>query len=103
LFANIHIQIVEMNTRKSIFILIFALLTHSPAFIFADTGSDGTIKNQKFNPINTAAPSLSIAPDARGGGMGDVGAATLPDVYSQYWNPANQDFQFHIPRGCKNW
>lgn len=27
----------------------------------------------------TAVPSLSIAPDARGGGMGDVGAATLPD------------------------
>ncbi len=72
--------------------MIFALLTHSPAFIFADTGSDGTIKNQKFNPINTAAPSLSIAPDARGGGMGDVGAATLPDVYSQYWNPAKYAF-----------
>ena len=42
----------------------------------------------QFAPINTAVPSLSIAPDARGGGMGDNGVATLPDVNSQYWNPA---------------
>lgn len=40
----------------------------------------------------TAVPSLSIDPDARGGGMGDVGAATLPDFYSQYWNPAKHAF-----------
>jgi len=45
-----------------------------------------------FNPIFTAAPSLSIAPEARGGGMGDIGAATLPDVYSQHWNPAKYAF-----------
>lgn len=42
--------------------------------------------------VVTAVPSLSIAPDARGGGMGDVGAATLPDFYSQYWNPAKHAF-----------
>lgn len=41
-----------------------------------------------FNPLQTAVPSLSIAPDARGGGMGDVGVATSPDLNSQYWNPA---------------
>lgn len=45
-----------------------------------------------INPIVTAVPSLSIAPDARGGGMGDVGAATLPDLYSQHWNPAKFAF-----------
>ena len=44
------------------------------------------------NPIITAVPSLSIAPDARAGGMGDVGAATTPDVNSQYWNPAKYVF-----------
>jgi hypothetical protein len=38
------------------------------------------------NPIITAAPSLSITPDAVASGMGDVGAATDPDVYSQFWN-----------------
>ncbi len=41
-----------------------------------------------FNPLQSAVPSLSIAPDARGGGMGDVGGATTPDLNSQYWNPA---------------
>ncbi|MCQ2219507.1 MAG: type IX secretion system outer membrane channel protein PorV [Paludibacteraceae bacterium] len=45
-------------------------------------------KESKFNPLQSAVPSLSIAPDARGGGMGDVGVATSPDINSQYWNPA---------------
>lgn len=45
-------------------------------------------KGDYFNPLQTAIPSLSIAPDARGGGMGDIGAATSADVYSQYWNPS---------------
>ena len=49
---------------------------------------------KEFAPINTAVPSLSIAPDARGGGMGDNGVATLPDVNSQYWNPAKYVFNY---------
>ena len=44
------------------------------------------------NPISTVVPSLTIAPDARAGGMGDIGAATSPDVNSQYWNPAKYVF-----------
>jgi len=47
---------------------------------------------QVNNPIVTAMPSLSIAPDARAGGMGDIGAATTPDVNSQFWNPAKYVF-----------
>jgi len=47
---------------------------------------------QVNNPIVTAVPSLSIAPDARAGGMGDIGAATTPDVNSQFWNPAKYVF-----------
>ncbi|MDD4516177.1 type IX secretion system outer membrane channel protein PorV [Massilibacteroides sp.] len=47
---------------------------------------------KEFAPINTAVPSLSIAPDARGGGMGDNGVSTLPDENSQYWNPAKYAF-----------
>lgn len=47
---------------------------------------------QEYNPIPVAVPSLEIAPDARGGGMGDIGAATMPDVYSQYWNAAKYPF-----------
>ncbi|MDO5523981.1 MAG: type IX secretion system outer membrane channel protein PorV [Bacteroidia bacterium] len=47
---------------------------------------------QEYNPIPYAVPSLQIAPDARGGGMGDIGAATMPDVYSHYWNAAKYPF-----------
>lgn len=49
-------------------------------------------QEQRMNPIHVAVPSLNISPDARGGGMGDLGAATTPDVYSQYWNPAKYPF-----------
>ena len=49
-------------------------------------------KQNMFNPVNTSVTSLAIAPDARGGGMGDLGAATEADVYSQYWNPAKYPF-----------
>ena len=48
-------------------------------------------KNQ-FNPVYTGMNSLTIAPDSRGGAMGDVGVATEPDVNSQYWNPAKYPF-----------
>ena len=47
-----------------------------------------------FNPLIVGVPSLTIAPDARGGGMGDIGAATEPDIYSQYWNPAKNAFAY---------
>ncbi len=45
-----------------------------------------------FNPVQYSVPMLTIAPDARGGGMGDVGVATEADVNSQYWNPAKYPF-----------
>ena len=53
-------------------------------------------KEDMFNPVNTAVTSQTIAPDARAGSMGDVGAATDPDVNSQYWNPAK--YPFNISR-----
>ncbi len=53
-------------------------------------------QKEQFNPIYTGVTSLSIAPDARAGALGDVGAATEPDVNSQYWNPAK--YPFNIAR-----
>ena len=53
-------------------------------------------KKDLFNPVSYAVISQTIAPDARGGGLGDVGAATDPDVNSQYWNPAK--YPFNISR-----
>lgn len=59
-----------------------------------------TIKAQEIpNPITTAAPFLLIAPDARSGGMGDIGVATSPDANSQHWNASKFAFmnsQFSI-------
>ncbi len=66
--------------RKILFVNIFALLAL------------GTYAQDDVNPIQTAMPSLNIAPDARAGGMGDAGVATAPDVYSQHWNAAKYAF-----------
>ena len=49
-------------------------------------------KRNMFNPVNYTVTSLAIAPDARGGSMGDLGAATEADANSQYWNPAKYPF-----------
>ena len=48
--------------------------------------------DETMNPLITAMPSLSIAPDARSAGMGDLGVATDADLNSQYWNPAKFAF-----------
>jgi hypothetical protein len=53
-------------------------------------------KETMFNPVTTGVTSQSIAPDARGGGMGDIGAATEADVNSQFWNPAK--YPYNIAR-----
>lgn len=44
------------------------------------------------NTITSGVPFLTIAPDSRAGAMGDVGAATSPDVNSQHWNAAKYAF-----------
>ena len=62
------------------------------AFTGISRADDKDEFKKKFNPIMTAVTSQSISPDARAGGMGDVGAATDPDVFSQAWNPAKYPF-----------
>ena len=42
--------------------------------------------------VTTAVPFLRISPDARSGGMGDVGIATSADAYSGFWNLAKTPF-----------
>ncbi len=46
----------------------------------------------RVNTINTAVPFLTIAPNSRAGGMGNVGVATSPDANSQHWNAAKYVF-----------
>lgn len=60
--------------------------------IVALTAAAEDDKTTMFNPVEHAVISQTIAPDARSAGMGDVGAATDPDVNSQYWNLAKYPF-----------
>lgn len=72
----------------------FWLIICSLVFVMPTVSAEGDNIKQQFAPIGTAVPSLSIAPDARGGGMGDNGVSTTPDIASQYWNPAKYAFQY---------
>jgi hypothetical protein len=70
--------------------VIFKLM----AFVML-VGAFTSIKAQDANSINvvtTAVPFLRISPDARSGGMGDVGVATIPDANSIFWNLAKIPF-----------
>ncbi len=69
----------------------FHLIPFALGFATLPLAAQDEVRDQ-FNPVRTAVTSQSIAPDARAGGMGDVGAATDPDVHSQYWNPAKYPF-----------
>lgn len=83
-----------MTRNNSTLLTSSALLLLGLATVQSAKAED-EVRDQ-FNPVRTAVTSLSVAPDARAGGMGDVGAATDPDVHSQYWNPAK--FPFTISR-----
>lgn len=46
----------------------------------------------QLNTITTAVPFLMIAPDSRGGAIGDAGVSTSPDANSIHWNPSKLAF-----------
>lgn len=78
-----------MNLKRIIFaILMVSLLPSLGAYAQND------IKDNEFNPVNTGVTSLSIAPDARGSSLGNLGAATDPDMNSQFWNPSKYAFGY---------
>ncbi|MBR1427095.1 MAG: type IX secretion system outer membrane channel protein PorV [Paludibacteraceae bacterium] len=70
---------------KKLFLSISAMLTLA-------TAAWAAIPTDYINPIITAMPSVTIAPDARAAGMGDLGVATDPDLNSQHWNAAKYAF-----------
>lgn len=47
-----------------------------------------TAQTSSINVVTSAVPFLRISPDARAGGMGDLGIATRPDANSQFYNVA---------------
>ena len=76
---------IQINKWQLPVFIIFSLLFSVSAWADGD-------KLTTYNPVEHAVISQTIAPDARAAGMGDVGAATDPDVNSQYWNPAKYPF-----------
>lgn len=78
-------------TRKMIVGLVF--LFTSAGFAFSQ---DDDLPTEKLigseNTLKYSVPFLTIAPDSRGGAMGDAGVATSPDVNSLHWNPAKYGF-----------
>jgi hypothetical protein len=57
-----------------------------------NTLSAQTTQPEPINVVTTAVPFLRISPDARSGGMGDLGLATSPDANSVFWNLAKVPF-----------
>jgi hypothetical protein len=70
-------------------------LTLKLAITLFSSGIFSTLHAQSGNKINvvtSAVPFLRISPDARAGGMGEVGIATSPDANSAFWNLAKTSF-----------
>ena len=77
-----------MSFSRNIIVVLASLGAASPLLAQND------IKDNEFNPVNTGVTTLSITPDARGSGMGNLGAATDPDMNSQFWNPSKYAFAY---------
>ncbi len=74
----------KIYTMRQLTLRIFSFLLLSIILI--------TVTAQPINVVTTAVPFLRISPDARAGGMGEVGIATLPDANSGFWNLAKTPF-----------
>ncbi|MEY4702314.1 MAG: hypothetical protein RIR96_211, partial [Bacteroidota bacterium] len=56
------------------------------------TNTNAQTSANPINVVTSAVPFLRISPDARAGGMGDVGIATAADANVSYWNMAKAPF-----------
>lgn len=75
----------KLSFCSASFLILFSLQGYSQ-------GIRTSQLNGQMNVISSAVPFLTIGPDSRAGGMGDVGAATSPDINSMHWNPAKYAF-----------
>ncbi len=74
--------------RSTIKLAVASALLLSTGLVKAQSSNS----NNTINVVTTAVPFLRISPDARAGGMGDVGIATTPDANSAFWNLAKTPF-----------
>ncbi|MEN8228975.1 MAG: type IX secretion system outer membrane channel protein PorV [Bacteroidota bacterium] len=84
-----HLQIRENNSLK---IFLFSALLIWTGSVIQGQISVHELTGADLNRIQTAVPFLTIAPDGRSSGMGDVGAASTPDLNSQHWNSGKYAF-----------
>ncbi len=84
LSALIHINLI----MRKIFLSVFVF---GCTYWSALAQIEGDNKNF-LNSVTTSVPFLNISPDARAGGMGDLGVATSPDANSMHWNLAKLAF-----------
>lgn len=77
-----------MKNKLFVVLLLSAIALNG----FAQGSQTSDLLKNKINTITTAVPFLMIAPDARGGGMGDAGVSSSADANSMHWNPAKFAF-----------
>lgn len=77
-----------MRLIQIFFSLLLLAISHS--ITWAQIGVLGQDSTRRV--ISTAVPFLTITPDARSAGMGDVGVALSPDANATHWNPAKLAF-----------
>ena len=82
----------KVTSKVKSYLIAIALLS-STQMTFAQGGlqTDQNLLGQ-LNTITTAVPFLTITPDARAAGMGDIGVATSPDANGLHWNPGKMAF-----------
>lgn len=88
LFTNLF-ALFGMKNFQALFLACIGLV--STLSVQAQVANPGGVDG-RINTINTAVPFLRIAPNARSGGMGDLGVAISPDANSIFWNSSKLAF-----------
>jgi len=83
MMQNVLISKIKMSTMKFKYSLSLIAVTFCMA-VHAQINTS--------NITTTAVPFLRVSPDARSGGMGDAGIATLPSTEAVFWNRAKFPF-----------
>ena len=73
------------------YVTLFTLLICASNFLLSQINTDSDYLNN-LNTITSAVPFITISPDARAGSMGEIGAATSPDIHSLHWNASKLAF-----------
>ncbi len=83
-----------MQEHKTKIGLLFValLILSSQSFAQKHIRSKDDLTGKNANVIPTAVPFLLIAPDPRGGALGDAGGASEADANSAFYNPAKFPF-----------